>query len=130
MTVEHSFWTFVGEHNNRIRSLTFDVAAPNMFNDRNDFQNEMRLLRDRENVSKVKTTLESDTILNTDSERLKDIVDYTERGAGEVSATADDGAVYRSGDHAKKVTITIEHHTNNLEEFLRQIVTLIGRIFL
>jgi hypothetical protein len=129
VTDEASFWGFAKSHQNRIKAVTFNVAAPNMFNDRNDFQQELRALRDKENVARVKATLESNTVLNTDSSRLRDIVDYTERGAGELSATAEDGTVYHSGEHPKKVSIKIEHHSKNESEFLRQIVGLLKDIF-
>ncbi|MGY3645603.1 hypothetical protein ACVWW2_000894 [Bradyrhizobium sp. LM4.3] len=125
---EGSFWNFAQAHKNRIRSITLDVAAPNMFDDVNDFQNEMRSLRDKENVSRVKTTLESDTILNT-TERLTQIVDYTERGAGTLSATSEDGSTYSSEKHDKHVNLPVEPHSKNQSEFLRQILTLLDRIF-
>lgn len=126
---EGSFWQFASNHNEQIKSITFDVAAPNMFNDANDFQNEMRSLRDRENVSNVKSTLSSDTTINHRTERLKDIIDYTERGAGRLSATAADGEVYHSEKHAKHITVEVEHHSKGVPEFLRQIALWLDKVF-
>ena len=48
-----SFWRFAKEHHDQIKSITFDVAVPNMFNGADDFQNEMKRLRDDVNVSNV-----------------------------------------------------------------------------
>lgn len=126
---EGSFWKFATQHNNRIKSITLDVAAPNMFDDVNDFQNELRSLRDNENVSRVKTTLESDTVINHTSERLGAIVDYTERGAGTLSAVSEDGETYNSERHNKHKVLAVEHHSKNRTEFLRQMLTLISGIF-
>jgi hypothetical protein len=129
ITEEGSFWKFATAHNNRIKSITLDVAAPNMFDDVNDFQQELRSLRDKENVARVKTTLESDTVLNHNTTRLTEIVDYTEKGAGTLSATSEDGETYNSEKHNKHVTINVEPHSKNQNEFLRQIITLLDRIF-
>jgi len=97
-----SFWEFARIHRDEIVSLTFDVAAPNMFNDANDFQEELRSLRDQENVSEVKTTLKSDTILKHSTSRITSVVDYVERGAGELSAEAADGSRYSSTQYEER----------------------------
>jgi hypothetical protein len=125
---EGSFWSFAKAHKDRIKSITLDVATPNMFDDVNDFQEEMRSLRDNENVARVKTMLESDTVLNHQTSRLSSIVDYTERGAGTLTAVSEDGEVYNSEAHSKRVIIDIEPHSKNVDEFLRQIITLLAKI--
>ncbi|MBB2695136.1 UNVERIFIED_ORG: hypothetical protein GGI63_006110 [Rhizobium esperanzae] len=124
-----SFWEFARIHREEIVSLTFDVAAPNMFNDANDFQEELRSLRDQENVSEVKTTLKSDTILAHSSSRIKDIVNYVERGAGELSAEAADGSRYSSTQYEVKETVEIESHSRNMSKFLREIGNVLSRFF-
>lgn len=126
---EASFWKFAEAHNEQIRSITFDVAAPNMFGDANDFQNELRSLRDNENVSKIKTTLESDTVLNHRTARIADIVNYTERGAGTLSATSLDGKTYNSERHQVSASVPVQHHSKGLGEFLSQIIQFVDRIF-
>lgn len=126
---EASFWRFASEHHNEIRSITFDVAAPNMFKSASDFQDELRTLRDTANVSNVKATLESDSVLDHTAQPIQEIVDYTEKGAGSLSATAVDGEVYHSEQHEKSVTIAVEHHTRGVATFLRQVADLIEKIF-
>lgn len=126
---ENSFWDFAKSHHDKIKSITFDVAVPNMFNSSSEFEDELRSLRDKENVAEVKTTLESDGDLAYNTERMKDIVNYVERGAGELSAEASDGARYSSTIHEKRVQVEVEHHTRNLRTFLRDIVTRLDRIF-
>jgi len=125
-----SFWDFAEKHGDQIKSITFDVAAPNMFNDAEDFQNELRMLRDQVNVAQVKATLESDTTLKHRTPPIEQIVNYTERGAGSLSAEALDGTTYSSeASEAREHVEDIEHHSKNLGKFLREILSVLGRIF-
>ncbi|MDP2125542.1 MAG: hypothetical protein Q8J92_14300 [Parvibaculum sp.] len=124
-----SFWEFALQHRDEIKSVTFAVAAPNMFKDADDFQEEYRSLRDGENVSSVRATLESDTALKHRTERMTGLINYVERGAGELSAEATDGTRYHSSEHEMKTTADIENHKNNLATFLREIVAVLDRIF-
>lgn len=127
---EGSFWEFAHNHGDRIKSITFDVAAPNVFNDAEDFQNEMRSLRDGENVANVRTTLESDGTLNHRTPRMDGLVTYVERGAGELLAEAVDGAKYSSSSFERRVSVPIEKpNAATVRRFLRDIATMIDRIF-
>ncbi|ODR94714.1 hypothetical protein AUC70_08910 [Methyloceanibacter stevinii] len=123
-----SFWQFAEEHGNQIVWLSFDVAAPNMFDDVDDFQKELRALRDKVNVANVSAKLESDTTLKIEAERVGGIVDYVERGAGELAAEAEDGSRYSSTSHEKKVNLDIDHHTKGERRFFREIMHAIGRL--
>jgi len=124
-----SFWEFAVAHNNQIVSITFDVAAPNMFRGVDDFQEELRNLRDGENVANVKSTLESDTILKHGTPRMEGIVNYVESGGGELAAEAADGAKYSSTSHEVSETRDIEHHTRNERQFLREIAYWLDKVF-
>ncbi len=124
-----SFWQFASEHRGEIVSLTFDVAAPNMFNDANDFQDELRALRDKVNVSEVSTTLVSDTALKYESDQIRSIVDYVERGAGDLAAVSADGSRYSSTQHERTETVDIESHNRNPKKFLRDIMYSLARFF-
>lgn len=124
-----AFWEFAERHRDEIKSVTFTVAAPNMFKDADDFQEEYRSLRDGENVSSVKATLESDTALKHRTQRMVGLINYVERGAGELSAEATDGTRYHSSDHEVKEPADVENHKNNLSKFLREIVAVLERIF-
>ena len=127
---EGTFWAFAEKHGDSIKSVTFDVAAPNMFTDEDDFQNEMRSLRDGENVSNLKATLDSDTALNHRTPRIVGLIDYVERGAGELSAVATDGALYNSATNERKVPIQIDRPTaSTIPKFLREIAMMLDRIF-
>jgi hypothetical protein len=127
---EGSFWDFAATHGDSIKSLTFDVAAPNMFNDAEDFQKELRALRDGVNMAQFKATLESDSVLKHRSPRIEEIVNYTERGGGALSAEASDGATYHSETHeAREHVDDIEHHSKNLDRFFADIRLVLSRIF-
>ncbi|MCZ7910642.1 hypothetical protein O9X94_15055 [Agrobacterium leguminum] len=97
---ERSFARFAEEHKNTIRQITYEAAVPNMFGGADDFSNEMRLLRETANVSKVKTRLESDEVIDIDNSKLKEIAKYVEKGGGKISARTTDGARYNSAEHA------------------------------
>jgi hypothetical protein len=124
-----TFWDFAASHKGEIVSVTFDVVAPNMFRDADDFQEDLRSLREKENVAEVRSTLKSDTLLNHTTPRMKSIVDYVERGAGELSAEAFDGSHYRSTAHERKESVDIEPHSRNKRRFLRDIIVALDRIF-
>lgn len=124
-----SFWRFAEANGDSIKRLTLDVAVPNMFHDKNDFVEEMKSLSKNENVSRVKTALISDSQLNLESERMRSIIEYTESGAGEIDAKATNGAVYKSGDHIKKVDIDANRNSSDLHDFFKRILSGLGRIF-
>lgn len=123
-----TFWAFMKDHP-QIRSITFDVAVPNMFNGADDFEKELRELRDKENASNVKTTIESDTVLKLDTKRIAEIVDYTEKGAGDLSARTADGKVYNSGEHTLRIKIEIVGAPASKQSIIQQIIAFLGRIF-
>jgi hypothetical protein len=124
-----SFWDFSNAHRNSIESIGFDVPVPNMFGGKNDFVEELRSLRDNENVATVNTKLKSDKELTVSSGRLKQIVDYVEQGGGELTATATDGASYNSVSHEKRITVNFESHARDPAKFLRNIRSFLDRIF-
>jgi hypothetical protein len=124
-----TFWDFASHHQNEIVSLSFDVAVPNMFDGVSDFERELRALRDNENVSEVDTKLKSDGLLKHNSERISSIINYVERGGGELEAVAFDGAEYKSSDHEAHVSIDTEHHSSNIAQFWRDLRNLIDRVF-
>lgn len=125
-----SFWSFVRDSDDRIKSISFELAAPNMFGGKDDMQQELRALRDNENVSKVKTTLISDTSLNPHTQRMTEVVNYAEQGGGALKARNEAGKTYNSDDHASKVDLPVETHKNaGVESFIGQIAKFLDRIF-
>lgn len=101
-----SFARFASEHKGAIKSITYDVAVPNMFSSPDDFSAELASLRDTGNVARVLTRLESDGAINTDASQLDEIAEHVERGGGKITAKTRTGKIYRSDDH--KVSEIIE----------------------
>ena len=106
-----SFWKFAEDNDYKIELLAFDVAPPNMFGGSDEFRNELRELRDRNRVSRLKATLVSDSILDVRQQNIKEIVDYTELGAGTVKARSVDKKRYNSDAHTtfERVDTETEH---------------------
>jgi hypothetical protein len=99
---ENSFWMFAEAHDFKISMIQFDVAVPNMFGGATEFENELRTLHTRNNVSRVRTTLVSDGRLNTNEPHLAEVVNYTEKGMGDLRAKSESGASYNSRTYARR----------------------------
>jgi hypothetical protein len=126
---ESSFWRFAEKHSYQIKSLTFDVAVPNMFDGPDDFASELRKLRDKNNAHTVRTTLTSDGSLDTKAENIAPIIDYTEKGAGAIRAKAVDGTPYNSRDHAKRVKLDIDRKETGGEGFWSRLMHVLDQVF-
>ncbi|MEO3387886.1 hypothetical protein [Mesorhizobium sp. CAU 1741] len=94
-----SFARFAEEHKGTIQVIAYDVAVPNMFNSPDDFSEEMKRLRDKGNIARVRTRLESDDAIDTDASQLDEIAEHVEKGGGKITARTKDGKRYRSDDH-------------------------------
>lgn len=121
-----SFWHFAEENNFEINLLSFDVAPPNMFNGRDEFSQELRQLRERNRVNRMKATLTSDTTIDVEQSNIREIVDYTELGAGSVKARAVSGKKYNSRDHVTKDRIDTEQEK---DDFWSKVARWLGERF-
>jgi hypothetical protein len=127
---ESSFWKFAEAHNYQKKILTLDVAVPNMFDGPEDFKDELKKLRDRNNAARVRTTLKSDGSLNTRAKNIAPIINYAEKGAGTVKARTVDGVPYNSQDHAKRVSIEVDQGEAERPDGLwATLSTKLGKIF-
>lgn len=75
-----SFWSFAEANRGHITSLTFEFIAPNMFGSHDNLSEELREFREKEKAKKIKVNLCSDDGLDTSTERIKQSVDYAEKG--------------------------------------------------
>jgi hypothetical protein len=91
-----SFWAFADSHGNLLKRLSIRSATPNMFGGDDNYQDELRQLRDQENVEVVESILISKEGMTVNTKRLHEVVDYVEKGGGNLSATAMSGAKYSS----------------------------------
>jgi hypothetical protein len=126
---ERSFINFALLHPGKIKSITYDVAVPNMFNGTDDFSNEIRSLRDSANVARIKTRLESDGAINTQGSQLDEIANHVESGGGTISAQTTDGFKYNSNDYAVSEEVETDGAEPQTEAFWLKILAVLDRIF-
>lgn len=121
-----SFWRFAEQHDFQITSITFDMAPPNMFGGKEAYKEDLRALRDINNVNRVRTTLTSDTVVDVRKENLRQIVDYTELGTGDIVARTASNARYSSKNHIKHDDVPAEQGS---EDFWSKLETWFGERF-
>lgn len=128
---EKSFSNFAQQHRGKIKEITYEASVPNMFGSPDDFSDEMRVLRDEANVSRVKTKLMSDETLNTEASHLGEVANHVEKGGGEIQAKTLSGETYRSSEHS--VSVELQEPTSEGKEeeatFWARVVKALDRIF-
>jgi hypothetical protein len=121
-----SFWEFVKKNKGEIVSVTVEAIAPNMFGSRDDFDKELRELRDRERAQKIKVQLRNDSGLDPDTPRMHQVVDYTVEGGGAIKAKTRRGKGYNSRRKTRRVQVAEppdpEKLGNYLADVLRQTI--------
>jgi hypothetical protein len=100
-----TFWVFAEEHKNLIHSLRFEFVTPNMFGLTDNLDEELRDIRTKERAQLVDVKFRSQDGLNTNTDRIREGVEYAGRGTGRVIASSKDGAHFNSRDQAETVTI-------------------------
>jgi hypothetical protein len=100
-----TFWDFVRENSGDVVSVTFEAVAPNMFSGKDDFENELRELRDKEKSQKTKVELTNDQGLAPDTERMHQVADYTLKGGGAIKARTKKKKRYNSRHKTKRQQI-------------------------
>lgn len=121
-----SFWRFAEAHEFQINWMNFDVATPNMFDGSDNLSRELRILRDRNRVNRLKTTITSDSTIDVQQDNIRDVVTYTELGAGSIKARTTANHVYNSKDHVKSDKIETEQ---GQEDFWSRLVAWLGEAF-
>ncbi len=126
---ERSFARFASEHEETIKTITYEASVPNMFGGADDFSEEMRTLRDEANVSKVKTRLESDGTIDIKATRLTEIANHVEKGGGKIKATTTDGSTYNSDEHAAHEDVDTGGTESEKSDFWSRVRAALDRIF-
>jgi hypothetical protein len=96
-----------------------------MFGLRNELDKELRELRDNEKVREAKLTLENKDGLELETERVRQTVNYTLEGGGNIRARTKRKKRYNSKNRTKKVTV--EEATD--KNFILRIGTAIAKLF-
>jgi hypothetical protein len=100
-----TFWQFAEEHGNVLKRITFDFVLPNMWGARTSLDSELRATREKTGAQKVKVSLESQSGVRADTQKVRVGIAYSERGGASVTATALNGDPYSSGKKIKKTEI-------------------------
>lgn len=104
-----TFWVFAEENHGRVTSLTFDLIAPNgLWNTASSIKEELAELRQAIKTQQVVTTFRSSEGLDTDNDRIKEAVDYAEKGSGKIRAKAKGNKHFNSTEKPKITTLEDE----------------------
>lgn len=90
------FWAFAKKHGNVLQRITFNFVVPNMWGTESDLDSDLRDTGNQTGAARVKTELSSDDGVTTDNQKVRDGVNYAERGAGEITARSQDGKLFSS----------------------------------
>ena len=100
-----TFWEFAADNEGRVTSITFDFVAPNgLWSARTTLKQELANLRKATRVQQVSTTLKSSEGLDTNSKRIKEGVEYAEKGSGRIRARAKGNKHFNSTEKPKITT--------------------------
>lgn len=108
ITDPSTFWDFVEKNEGQVTSVAFEFIAPNMFGIRDDWDKEMKELQKKENVQKMKLTIENKRGLNLKTKRIKSAVNYASRGTGTIKAKTKGGKKFNSRNKTKKAKIEVD----------------------
>lgn len=106
---DRTFWEFAERYKGRITSISFDFIPPNMVGlsgSGGSIADDLRTYRREANATRVGLQLKSKTSINTDSQLVRDAVDFSSGGAADFVAKTKDGAVYQS--RSQNVTSRLE----------------------
>lgn len=102
---QKSFWDFVDTYGPAIRQVDFAFIAPNMLINPDDFEKELKDMRDKENVRSARLVLENNEGLSLKTKRIKGAVEYASKGGGVIKAETRSGAKYNSKRRTKRVNV-------------------------
>ncbi|WP_152998858.1 hypothetical protein [Sphingopyxis sp. H115] len=90
------FWAFANRHDNVMKKIDFDFVVPNMWSTESDLDADLRDTGRTTGAERVRVGFRSEHGVSTDNQKVREGVDYAERGAGTLSARAMDGTPFRS----------------------------------
>lgn len=90
------FWSFAKSHGNLMKRIDFDFVVPNMWSTESDLDADLKDTGNVTGAERVSVGFRSEHGVSTDNQKIKEGVDYTERGAGSLTAKAMDGTRFSS----------------------------------
>jgi len=120
------FWAFAKDHENIMRWIDFDFVVPNMWSTESDLDADLRETGATTGAERVSVAFRSDHGVTTDNQKVREGVEYAERGAGTLRARAMDGARFRST--SQPLTSKIPAIKAGAEDMLKYFVGLKRKI--
>lgn len=102
---DSEFWEFYNQNKHSIKCIDFEFTTPNMFGTTDAISEELRKYRDEEKAQKVEIKITSDDNLNLETDRVRNSVEYTSKGAGRIKAKSQDGSTFDSDNHKEMTHI-------------------------
>jgi hypothetical protein len=97
-----------------------------MFSGSDEYSKALRKVRNENRVSRVRSTLVSDTTIDVQRENIMEIVEYNERGAGDIRARTKSRKYYNSKNHVRHERVETEQGSEN---FWAKVVDWLGQRF-
>lgn len=120
------FWAFAKTHGNVLKRITFDFVVPNMWGTENDLEEDLKETGQETGAERVVITMTGGHGVTTENEKIRNGVDYAERGAGTISATAQNGKKFSS--NKQSVTTRIPFIRSGAREILDSFKSMKRRI--
>lgn len=103
-----SFNSAVGSYPGPITAIQFDLVVPNPIDAEGETKEALKRLRERTGADRIGEKLQSENGLNTAGDYIQSVVDYAEKGGGNVSAKSDGEIVYDSKNSVRSATVPDE----------------------
>ena len=100
-----SFWEFAKSNDMILRNIKFEFVVPNMWGAKSALDEDLKDTGEQTGAERVSVGFKGSGGVYTDNQKVKDGVEYAERGAGEINATAMDGTPYSSKTKSKTTKI-------------------------
>lgn len=116
------FWAFAKRHDNVLRSVTFDFVVPNMWGTESDLEKDLKDTGKQTGADRVIVGISAGHGVFTDNQKVRDGVEYAEKGAGTVRAKAMDGQRFSSTAQPRTSRIPlIETGTEIVNEYFARL---------
>ncbi|WP_146190662.1 hypothetical protein [Marinicauda salina] len=115
-----NFWEFSKKHNNILRQIIFDFIVPNMWGAESDLEKDLEDTGKETGAQRVTVEFQSKEGVSTQNQKVRDGVEYAEKGAGNLKAKSLDNKPFSSTEKPKTTKIPMPERGADLAEGIRQ----------
>ena len=128
---EARFWSWAAAHEYRLKRISFELIAPNMFGSKSSLDEDMKDLG-TSGVSKVRVVMDEGGRpegIDAANEQIKQGVDYAAQGGGSITAKAKNGDTFASTNNTKTATLpaTLAERAGGIKGLTKWFPRLLGR---